>query len=211
MQTNRFQLPAEKMQNLVTLANSGKWKVALKEAKQFEKSYPRDPALKNFVGVIYASIGNEDFAVKNFKSIIKNSPSYIPAYTNLANCLSQKCKYLDAIKTLKQALKVKREAPDVFVALGANYQMNGELTNAIASYRSALAINPKHVEGWINLGNILWESGKPKLASDAYIEALNISPNNNVAASYLIDTFHFVNSQKMRLHHTAKQIMTSKS
>ena len=55
MQTNRFQLPAEKMQNLVTLANSGKRKAALKEAKQFEKSYPRDPALKNFSGVIYAS------------------------------------------------------------------------------------------------------------------------------------------------------------
>ena len=154
------------------------------------------PSAKNFIGVIYASIGNEEFAVKNFKSIIKNSPSYIPAYTNLANCFSQKCKYLDAIETLKQALKAKSEAPDVFVALGANYQMNGELTNAIASYRSALALNPKHVEGWINLGNILWESGKPKLASDAYIEALNISPNNNVAASYLIDTFHFVNSHK---------------
>ena len=196
MQTNRFQLPAGKIQNLVTLANSGKRKAALKEAKLFEKSYPRDPALKNFIGVIYASIGNEDLAVKNFKSIIKNSPSYIPAYTNLANCFSQKCKYSDAIKTLNQALKAKKDAPDVFVALGANYQMNGELTNAIASYRSALALNPKHLEGWINLGNTLWESGKPKLASDAYIEALNISPNNNVAASYLIDTFHFVNSQK---------------
>ena len=159
MQTNRFQLSAEKIQTLVTLANSGKWKAALKEAKLFKKLYPRDPALKNFIGVIYASIGNEDLAVKNFKSIIKNSPSYIPAYTNLANCFSQKCKYLDAIKTLKQALKAKKVAPDVFVALGANYQMNGEMTNAIASYRGALALNPKHLEGWINLGNTLWESG----------------------------------------------------
>ena len=67
MLINRFQLPADKMQNLVILANSGKPKAALKEAKQFEKSYPRDPALKNLIGVVYANIGNEDLAEKNFK------------------------------------------------------------------------------------------------------------------------------------------------
>ena len=196
MLINRFQLPADKMQNLVSLANSGKPKAALKEAKQFEKLYPRDSALKNFIGVVYANIGNDDLAKKNFKRAIKNNPSFISAYTNLANCFFQKCEYLDAIKTLKEAIKVNDEAPDAFFALGANYQMNGEPRNAIASYRSALQLNPTHVEGWINLGNILWENGKPNLASDAYIEALNILPTSTVAASYLIDSFHFVNSQK---------------
>ena len=184
------------MQNLVILANSGKTRAALKEAKQSEKLYPRDSALKNFIGVVYANIGNKDLAEKNFKRAIRNNPSFIPAYTNLANCFFQKCEYLDAIKTLKGAIKVNGEVPDVFFALGANYQMNGEPRNAIASYRSALQLNPTHVEGWINLGNILWENGKPNLASNAYIEALNILPTSTVAASYLIDSFHFVNSQK---------------
>ena len=87
MQTNRFQLPAEKIQNLVTLANNGKRKAALKEAKLFEKSYPRDPALKNFIGVIYANIGNGDFAVKKFKRVIRNNPSFVPAY--IANKCNQ--------------------------------------------------------------------------------------------------------------------------
>ena len=196
MQKKPFQLSADKMQNLVILANNGKPKTALKEAKQLEKFYPKDPALKNFIGVIYANIGNEDLAVKNFKRVIKNNPSFIPAYTNLANCFFQKCGYLDAIKTLKRAIKVNAEVPEVFFALGANYQMNGEPTNAIASYRSALQLNPTHLEGWVNLGNILWENGEPNLASDAYIEALQILPTSTVAASYLIDTFHFVNSQK---------------
>ena len=196
MPLNLFQLPADKMQNLVILANSGKSKAALKEAKRFEKLYPQDPALKNFIGVIYANIGNEDLAVKKFKRVIRNNPSFIPAYTNLANCFSKKFEYLDAIETLKKAIKVNEKVPDVFVALGANYRMNGELKNSIASYRRALAINPTHVEGWINLGNALWENGSPNSASEAYIEALNIIPNNAVAASYLIDTFHFVNSQK---------------
>ena len=196
MLSNRLQLPADKMQSLVILANSGKPKAALKEAKQFEKLFPQDPALKNFIGVIYANIGNGDFAVKKFKRVIRNNPSFVPAYTNLANCFSKKCEYRNAIKILKQAIKVNEKVPDVFVALGANYRMNGELKKSIESYRSALAINPKHVEGWINLGNALWENGCPNSASDAYIEALNILPNNTVAASFLVDTLHFVNSQK---------------
>ena len=196
MLTSRFQIPADKMQSLVILNNNGESKAALKKAKQFEKLYPQDPVLKNFIGVIYANIGNEDLAVKYFKRIIKTNPSFIPAYKNLANYFYHKCKYPDAIKVLKQAIKVNKQVPDVFVALGANYQMNGELTNAIASHRSALALNPKNVEGWINLGNILWESGEPKSASEAYVKALNILPTSTVAASYLIDTFHFMNSQK---------------
>ena len=79
MQINRFQLPADKMQNLVILANSGKTRAALKEAKQSEKLYPRDSALKNFIGVVYANIGNKDLAEKNFKRAIRNNPSFIPA------------------------------------------------------------------------------------------------------------------------------------
>lgn len=212
MLINRFQLPADKMQNLVNLASSGKFKAALKGAKQFEKLYPKDPALKNFIGVIYAKLGNGSFAAKTFKRIIKNNPSFVPAYTNLANYFFQKHEYTDAIKTLEEAIKTNEETPDVFVDLGTNYQMNGELSNAIANYRSAVALNPKLVRGWINLGNALWESGKPGLASDAYIEALNIEPNNAIAASYLIDTFHFVHSPKsgpspyVKANHAIKQM-----
>ena len=93
--------------------------------------------------------------------------------------------------------------------------MSGESTNAIASYRSALQLNPTHLEGWINLGNILWENGKPNLASDAYIEALNILPTSTVAASYLIDSFHFVNSKNngkslyCRVNYAIKQLDSS--
>ena len=192
MLSNRFQLPADSMQKLIVLAETGKSKVALKNAKQFEKLYPNDPALKNFIGVVYASTGNGDLAAKTFSKLIKSSPSYIPAYTNLANFFSQKLAYQDAIKILMEAIKVNEEIPDIYIDLGTNYQMNGELESAIASFHSALALSPKHVRAWINLGNVLWENGQPKLAADAYLEALNIMPENTTVASYLIDTLHFV-------------------
>ena len=76
MLTSRFQIPADKMQSLVILNNNGESKAALKKAKQFEKLYPQDPVLKNFIGVIYANIGNEDLAVKYFKRIIKTISMY---------------------------------------------------------------------------------------------------------------------------------------
>ena len=55
------------MQKLIVLAETGKSKAALKNAKQFEKLYPNDPALKNFIGVVYASTGNGDLAAKTFR------------------------------------------------------------------------------------------------------------------------------------------------
>ena len=192
MLSNRSQLPADSMQKLIVLAEAGKSKAALKNAKQFEKMYPNDPALKNFIGVIYASTGNGALAAKTFRKLIQSSPSYIPAYTNLANCFSQKLAYKDAIKILREAIAVNEEIPDIFIDLGTNYQMNGELESAIASFHSALALSPKHVKAWINLGNVLWENGQPKLAADAYLEALHITPENTTVASYLIDTLHFV-------------------
>ena len=126
------------MQKLIVLAETGKSKAALKNAKQFEKLYPNDPALKNFIGVLYASTGNGDLAAKTFRKVIKSSSSYIPAYTNLANLFSQNLAYQDAIKILREAIAVNEEIPDIFIDLGTNYQMNGELENAIASFRSAL-------------------------------------------------------------------------
>jgi len=69
MPINRFQLPSDKMQNLVNLASSGKFKAALKGAKQFEKLYPKDPALKNFIGVIYAKLEMEALLQKHSKEL----------------------------------------------------------------------------------------------------------------------------------------------
>ena len=92
------------MQKLIVLAETGKSKVALKNAKQYEKLNPNDPALKNFIGVLY-STGNGDLAAKTFRKVIKSSPSYIPAYTNLVNLFSQNLAYQDAIKILREAIK----------------------------------------------------------------------------------------------------------
>ena len=64
MLSNRLQLPADKMQHLVILANSGKPKAALKEAKQFEKLFPQDPALKNFIGIINHGFNWQHWAAK---------------------------------------------------------------------------------------------------------------------------------------------------
>ena len=88
------------MQNLVILANSGRAKAALKEAKQFEKSYPRDPALKNLIGVVYANMEMK-ISPKKFQKAIKNNSSFIPAY-KFSWCFFQKCEYLDAIKRLNK-------------------------------------------------------------------------------------------------------------
>ena len=192
MLSNHHQIPTDRMQKLIAIANSAKPKLALLEAKKLEKLYPQDPVLKNFIGISYANIGKVDLAVKTFKRTIKSNPTYVPAYTNLANCFFQKSAHLDAITVLKKAVSVNRRVPEVFLDLGTNHRMIGELENAIVSYRSAIELDPKHVKAWINLGNALWENGQPNASGDAYLEALDIMPENTVAAAYLIDTFNFV-------------------
>jgi tetratricopeptide (TPR) repeat protein len=52
---------------------------------------------------------------------------------------------------------------------------------ALDKVRDRLARNPSDAAAWVDYGNLLWGSGKPKLSRLAYDRALQLSPKNAAA------------------------------
>ena len=58
---------------------------------------------------------------------------------------------------------------------GLRYYAQGEFAKAVASYRKAVAANPRSLDAWEYLGRSLHELGRPDEALEAFAKALEIS------------------------------------
>lgn len=77
--------------------------------------------------------------------------------------------------------EIEKEHPNDFgrlALLGALYEETGDPKSAIASYRRALAINPKHIDVRLKLVRILQSQGELDLAIAEYEGLIRAAPNN---------------------------------
>ncbi len=86
-----------------------------------------------------------------------------------------------------QGEPLKREAveDDALSNLGAIRFRQGRTEEAIAHYRAALAVNPRHASAHYNLANALELIGQPAAAQPHYAEALRLNPSNAGARAAL--------------------------
>lgn len=79
-----------------------------------------------------------------------------------------------------------REDPSsrVFFRLGEHLRREGELEEAVGILRAGVAHHPRYVAAWVSLGRALLESGDDREASEALARALELDPENGVAARH---------------------------
>jgi hypothetical protein len=79
-----------------------------------------------------------------------------------------------------------REDPSsrVFFRLGEHLRREGELEEAVGILRAGLEHHPRYVAAWVSLGRALLESGDDRGASEALARALELDPENGVAARH---------------------------
>jgi tetratricopeptide (TPR) repeat protein len=102
---------------------------------------------------------------------------------------------------------VLQASPDEWYALGVRLSAEGKPAEAIAAYRHAVQLNPRHVDAWNNLGDLLRRSGQRDDALDALRHALAVDPQHARAALNLaltdIELHHF--KEALPLIETAHQ------
>ena len=64
-------LKAQRVQELISLYNSGDIKECLLRAKKVAKIYPEEPFVFNLIGVVRASIGSHEEAIESYKKELK--------------------------------------------------------------------------------------------------------------------------------------------
>lgn len=132
---------------------ASRYKEALLEFLEAERSNPDSAELYNGMGIAYFGLGEVESAIKVYKKAIELNNNYSEAHTNLASVYIDQGRWQEAIEECNKALENKLYlTPEAaFNNRGyAHYQL-GETKEAMKDYFRAIRYNPRFVKAYENL------------------------------------------------------------
>ena len=168
------------------LLSMGKVDEALKIAK--EQAGNGKPALRYFYGITLERTGHPDEAESVYRDILDKEPGFSLVYSSLAQLLARQGKLADAEDWLDKAIAENSEAPGFHVLLGMVYDLNGDKTGAVSSYRNALKLKSDFTPALNNLAWDLSERGDLDEALRLATHALEKSPEDPL----VMDTYGWI-------------------
>ena len=141
-------------------------------------SEPLDPPSKKLQPIINLFMqGQLQKTLFEVTHMLERFPNSVTLY-NIAGASNAGLMQFDAaIKSYKQALKIKPDYFDAYNNMGNALKKKGDSDAAIDCYKKALKIKPDYVDAYYNMGNTLDFIGEPVAAIDCYKKALKIKPN----------------------------------
>lgn len=112
------------------------------------------------------------------------------------NCFSLQKEHEISIKFLKRAIQVDPDFSYAYTLLGHELVSADELDNAMACFRNATRIEPRHYNAWYGIGMIFYKQEKYLHAYNNYKRALDISPFNPVLMCHLAIVCHHMKKSK---------------
>ena len=163
------------------LQKFSKNKKALRGLQLLDKdltSEPLDPPSKKLQPIINLFMqGQLQKTLFEVIHMLERFPNSVTLY-NIAGASNAGLMQFDAaIKSYKQALKIKPDYFDAYNNMGNALKKKGDSDAAIDCYKKALKIKPDYVDAYYNMGNTLDFIGEPVAAIDCYKKALKIKPN----------------------------------
>jgi len=116
----------------------------------------------NNLGVIYTDMENWDEAIRYFKAALNNSlyPTPAWAYSNLGYAYYRKGNYIDAEKSLKEALIRNPVFPRAVYILGLVYIKTNDDKAAIAEFKKAIGTQPDYTDAHWELAKAYLRTGR---------------------------------------------------
>jgi tetratricopeptide (TPR) repeat protein len=106
------------------------------------------------------------------------SPNHAFALFHLSNKLYQQQRFSQARDYLKVARTIEPRNKYVLNLNGIVAYKLGDYRDAQQTLEYLLAIDPDFISAYLNLGNVLWESGDPEAALVTWKQGLGRSPGN---------------------------------
>lgn len=145
---------------------------------------PYEPTAPYNIALTYADLNDLDNVRIWLEKALAVSPSYAPAYFELAKLLSSTHRTRDAIALLiKSAYKSPINA-DALVQAGKLFYDNTFFDDAIRCYRRALDLEPWHEDAYLQLGMAQFRDGQCGLATLSFAHCLNRNPKHKLARAF---------------------------
>ena len=84
---------------------------------------------------------------------------------------------INTLPAADMALRTSPSDPEAHLARGIVLAEVGQLDEAIAEFRNAIALRPGHYKSWLRLGSALDQNGEQEASLQAFNEAVRLAPN----------------------------------
>lgn len=118
--------------------------------------------------------GRYDDAIVHYREAIRTRPDFADACHNLGSALDALGRDEEALDSYRQALS--GNFPETWNNIANLHLRRGQLDEALAHYRQALALEPDYAEAWNNLGNALRDARRWPEAVPCYENAVQAAP-----------------------------------
>ena len=156
----------------------GNYTAALRELLKAEKALPKDPFVKNDIGLVYLAKERPDLSVQYFKKAIALNPDYAPARNNLGTAYLALKNWDAAIETLTgmtdDLLYASPYLP--LYNLGQAYYNKRDFPTALKYYQAALGHNPRFVLAYRGMGETYLVTNQFAKAIESFKKGLEITP-----------------------------------
>jgi len=134
---------------------------------------------------LYRQINRHEEEIKFYERAAQIKPNDLNLVVMLADTNFNLQRYEDAERWYQRALKINPKNATVRMDLGLTYYLRQpkDLDRAIAEYRQALKIDPRHEKSLQNLTVALIEKGDAGAARDSFKLLEQVNPNNNSLAA----------------------------
>lgn len=139
-----------------------------------------------------ASLGQFEQAATHFRKTALLDPGNVEAANGLGNALRLLQRHDEAHKWLARALQLQANHPGALTNLslllndeGIGAQKAGNIDAALSAFERAAAIQPQHIQAWVNLGLTREQSGDLDGSATAYQHAVKAGPDFADAHFYL--------------------------
>lgn len=133
------------------------------------------------LGKLYAQQENWTEAIAAYQQALSLQPDHAAACWSLSNIYAQLKQPTEELKYRQQSLTLRAEwaTSQNYLSLGNRFVAQDWLEEAVATYRSALQVEPGFVEAQHNLAVALSRQGELDAATAAYHSALELHPEHS--------------------------------
>ncbi|MCB2153623.1 tetratricopeptide repeat protein [bacterium] len=133
------------------LMSEQKWPEAIEELDKIHRKHPKNIEVLNMLGSAHLSSGQVDSAFNMWNRSLsidpKNSATreiIVRAHLTLGKQYRQKGLFTPALVHLKKLLRYLPGSAEVFLEIGATYDMKGDTRSAQQAYQQVMQIDPKN-------------------------------------------------------------------
>lgn len=165
--------------------DEGELKTAKKSTEEAQKNTQALAEYHFSLAEAYASDGNLDQAIEEFKLTLMFDSSSPLVYTRLAAEYVKKGMFSEAMETCKEAIHRDSNYTDAHLILAGLYSATHEIEAALSEYNRILKINPKNEEAVVYKSQILVDDGRTEEGAKVLRQFIKSNPESPLALYYL--------------------------